>query len=127
MVAHPNEGVCLMRQILVLDDEPLVAMMVEDWLTELGFVTVGPANSVASALRLADEQKIDAAILDVSLGGENCYQVADLLKQRKIPFAFATGRGAEDVDRRFASVTVMTKPYDFETVKGLLDRLLMVL
>ena len=48
-----------MRRILVVDDEPLVAMMVEDWLAELGFQPVGPANSVASALRFASEEKID--------------------------------------------------------------------
>jgi len=112
-----------MRRILILDDEPLIAMMVEDWLTELGFEPVGPANSVASALQLTNDQEIDGAILDVSLGGENCYEVAGILQQRNIPFAFATGRGAEDVDSRFQGVAVLTKPFEFETVKSLMGKL----
>ena len=113
-----------MRRILILDDEPLVAMMMEDWLSELGFEPVGPVSSVASALRATDEQEIDGAILDVSLGaGGNCYEVAEALRERSIPFAFATGRGAEDLDIRFQGVAVLTKPFDFEAVKTLLSSL----
>ncbi len=113
-----------MRRILILDDEPLVAMMIEDWLSELGCMPVGPVSSVESALRSADEEEIDGAILDVSLGaGGNCYEVADVLQRRSIPFAFATGRGAEDLDARFHDVAVLSKPFDFDAVKTLLATL----
>ena len=113
-----------MRRILVLDDEPLIAMMVEDWLTEIGCETVGPANSVASALRLLESEQIDGAILDVSLGGENCYSVADALRTRGIPFTFATGRGADGVDRRFEGSPVVSKPFDFDAIKRAMSSML---
>jgi DNA-binding response OmpR family regulator len=113
-----------MRRILIVDDEPLIAMMVEDWLSELGFEPVGPVGTVASALQITNEQSIDGAILDVSLGsGGDGYQVATFLQERNIPFAFATGRGAEDLDQRFKNAAVLTKPFEFETVKAVLASL----
>ncbi len=57
-----------MVHILVVDDEPLIAMMLQDWLNEIGFKTVGPACNIADALRLVGSEIVDAAILDVSVG-----------------------------------------------------------
>jgi DNA-binding response OmpR family regulator len=113
-----------MRRILILDDEPLIAMMVEDWLTEIGCEAVGPANSVASALRLVESEKLDGAILDVSLGGENSYSVADALRTRGIPFTFVTGRGADGVDSRFEGAPVLAKPFDFDAIKRAMSHML---
>ena len=91
----PAQAVCedylSVPRILVLDDEPLISMLVEDWLTELGCEVVGPARSVEEGLDIAGSAELDAAILDVNLGGKNSFLVADALKQRGIPFAFATG------------------------------------
>jgi CheY-like chemotaxis protein len=111
-----------MSRILVLDDEPLIAMMVEDWLGELGCETVGPANSVASALDLIDGKDVDGAILDVSLGSENSYAVADVLMSRAIPFAFATGRDAEGLDGRYKGALMLSKPFDFDAVKDVVSK-----
>ncbi|MEJ0098106.1 MAG: response regulator [Bauldia sp.] len=82
-----------MPRILLLDDEPLIAMMVADWLAEIGCETVGPADSVASALGFLDGEPLDGAILDVWLGDEDSFPVADTLRRRGVPFAFATGHG----------------------------------
>ncbi len=113
-----------MPRILVLDDEPLISMMVEDWLAELGCETVGPASSVSSALSLIDGAPLDGAILDVSLGDEDCYSVADALRERDIPFVFATGHGIKGVAARFKDAPVLTKPINFEQVKKVIIRLL---
>jgi DNA-binding response OmpR family regulator len=112
-----------MRRILVVDDEPLIAMMVEDWLGELGYETIGPAHSVASALGLINDRELDRAILDVSLGGENSYSVAEVLTTRQIPFAFATGHGASNVDARYRNALMLAKPFDFDAVKGVIGRM----
>ena len=109
-----------MRRILVLDDEPLIAMMVEEWLSELGCETIGPANSVAAALSLIDGNALEGAILDVTLGNENCYSVAEILKNKKVPFAFATGRGADGIDSRYKDALLLAKPFDFAAIKGVI-------
>ena len=62
-----------MPRILVLDDEPLIAMMVEDWLMDLGHEIVGPAHSVASALSLLEQSAPDAAILEGAITGRALY------------------------------------------------------
>ncbi|MGZ3410528.1 MAG: response regulator [Xanthobacteraceae bacterium] len=111
-----------MRRILVLDDEPLIAMMVEEWLLELGCETIGPANSVAAALSLIDGNDLEGAILDVTLGDENCYSVADALNNKNVPFAFATGRGAGGVDSRYKDVMLLAKPFDFAAIKGIVAK-----
>jgi len=113
-----------MLRVLVLDDEPLISMMLQDWLTELAYDTVGPANSTKNALSLVESNVPDAAILDLSLGNEKSYAVAAVLRTRNIPFAFTTGYGEKSVDASFADELIVSKPFDFETIKALLARLL---
>jgi len=111
-------------RILVVDDEPLISMLVEDWLTELGCEVVGPAASVADGLKLAESSKLDGAILDVNLGNETCYPLADALRSRGVPLAFATGDGTLGEVCDFPDPIVVSKPFDFETVKTAVETLL---
>jgi CheY-like chemotaxis protein len=117
---HPSA----MPKILVVDDEPLIALMIADWLEEQGFEILGPAHSVPQALELLATDTAHAAILDVSLGDSDCYDVADALAAKSIPFAFATGYGADSVASRFSNVITVTKPFDFEAVRDVVGRLL---
>jgi CheY-like chemotaxis protein len=111
-------------RILVVDDEPLVSMLVEDWLVELGCEVVGPARSVQQGLDLAGSAELDGAILDVNLGGKTSYAVAETLKQRGVPFAFTTGDGSVNAESGFADPIVLSKPFDFASVKTVLGKLL---
>ena len=113
-----------MPRILLLDDEPLISMLVEDWLRELGCEVVGPARSVQEGLEFVGTSPLDAAILDVNLGGQNCYPVAKALRIKDIPFAFATGDGGVDVESGFVDPILLPKPFDFEAVKSTLAALL---
>lgn len=113
-----------MPRILVVDDEPLVSMLVENWLGELGCEVVGPARSVEQGLDMAGSAELDGAILDVNLSGRNSYAVAETLKQRGVPFAFVTGDGSIDKASGFADPILLSKPFDFEGVKSVLDKLL---
>lgn len=113
-----------MPRILVVDDEPLVSMLVEDWLVELGCEVVGPARSVQQGLDMAGSAELDGAILDINLGGNNSYPVAETLQQRGVPFAFVTGDSAVDAESGFADPIVLSKPFDFEGVKAVLGKLL---
>lgn len=109
-------------RILVLDDEPLIALMVQEWLVELGHETVGPASTVQTALALIDEA-LDGAILDVSVGSQQSYPVADALTERNVPYVFATGHNAQVIDPRFASPIVLEKPFKFEGLCDAVDAL----
>jgi DNA-binding response OmpR family regulator len=110
-------------RILVVDDEPLISMLVENWLDELGCEVVGPARTVEDALALADGQ-LDGAILDVNLGGGNCYPLANVLRARGVPLAFATGDSGLDEGQGFKNPILLPKPFDFEAVKAALNTLL---
>ena len=100
-----------MARILVIDDEPLIAMAVSEWLADLGHVVVGPAADLASALALAEEP-IDAAILDVSLGKDDSAPVARRLIDKKIPFAVASGHEVEN-----SQGTVCIRPCAAQTLR----------
>ena len=108
-----TEGVAGLR-LLVVEDEALVAMLIEDILLDLDCIVIGPVGTVAQALALLrDEEQIDGALLDVNLGGgERSYPVADALAEREVPFVFVTGYGEAGVERRYAPVTVLQKPFD---------------
>jgi CheY-like chemotaxis protein len=111
-------------RILVVDDEPLISMLVEGWLSELGCDVVGPARSVEEGLSLVGGGQLDGAILDVNLAGENSYLVASALHKRGVPFAFATGDGGVAPESGFASPVLLPKPFNFDGVKAVLDKLL---
>ena len=113
-----------MPRVLVLEDEPLIAIMVRGWLTELGCETVGPAHTVPSALALIDGGALDGAILDVTIGDQDCSSVADALRHKGIPFALATGRAPDALSAAYADAPSLPKPYDFAAVRGILSRLL---
>jgi CheY-like chemotaxis protein len=112
-------------RILVLDDEPLIAMMLQSWVEEIDCETIGPAHTARSALDLLQGVRFDGALLDVSLrDNEKCYPVASALRDRRVPFAFLTGYAAEHVDARFGDVPVLCKPLEFESFKGAIAKLL---
>jgi CheY-like chemotaxis protein len=112
-----------MARILVVDDEPLITAMMEEWLLELGHVVVGPAHNLTSALELAGGD-VDAAIVDVSLGKDNSYPLADALIARGLPFALATGYGRDGVAPQYRNQPTLGKPFEFATFRGAIDRLI---
>ncbi|MEA2874135.1 MAG: hypothetical protein QOH67_4111 [Hyphomicrobiales bacterium] len=107
------------RRVMVVEDEALVALVLADQLAELGLSVVGPCSTVAEAKAVADKGDFEAAILDVNLGGELVYPVADLLTSRGIPFVFVTGYGRESIDRRFAGTPVLEKPVERELLEDM--------
>lgn len=112
------------RRILVVEDEALLAAQLVRHLQEIGCVAIGPAATLPEALRLAaSEAAIDAAVLDINIGGRPSWTVADVLAERGIPFIFASGYASTDkVVRRDAEV--MQKPFTREALAQALHRLL---
>jgi PAS domain S-box-containing protein len=105
------------NRVLLVEDEVLVAMMMRDILTELGFSVVGPFSRLAEAMVAAVHEEIDAGIIDVNLSGEFVYPVADVLVAREIPFVFVTGYGVESIDGRFGYVPIVKKPVQRQTLE----------
>jgi DNA-binding response OmpR family regulator len=108
------------RRILVVEDEALIAMDLARVVRRAGCEVVGPAGRVEEALRLAAGQPIDAAILDVNLGGEESFGVADALARRGVPFAFLTGYDGTVLPGRFRGRLVIRKPYDAARLAAML-------
>lgn len=98
------------RTILAVEDEALVAMMLEDILEDAG-CTVICVGHLAQATLLARERDIDAAVLDENLHGQRSYAVADALAIRGIPFIFATGYGDKNLRKLYPDSPVIPKPY----------------
>lgn len=101
------------KRILVVEDEALIAVMVEDMLIELGSEVVGPAATIQAALALAEKEALDAAILDVNVRGERIDPVAEALFARGIPVLFATGYGEVRLASGMAA-SVIDKPYTLD-------------
>jgi two-component sensor histidine kinase len=104
------------RRVLLVEDEPLVAMMMEDALQKLGYSVVGPFTRVSDAMTAAAKGHFDAAVLDVNLGGELVFPLAHLLAESKTPFVFVTGYGPERIEESFANVPVLQKPVQIEAL-----------
>lgn len=99
------------RRVLLVEDEPLVAMMMTQMIGDLGGEVIGPFGTIGEALANLPEQ-IDAALLDVNVGGELVYPLADCLVAREVPITFLTGYDSRSIDKRFASYDVLTKPIE---------------
>jgi CheY-like chemotaxis protein len=106
------------RKVLVVEDEMMIAMLIEDMLDEFGCKLVGPATNVPRALELIDKEKVDIAVLDLNLDGKDTYAIADALRQKHVPFIFATGYGSTGVRPEYGDRPVLQKPFqakDLET------------
>lgn len=111
------------RAVLIVEDEAMVAMMLEDLLQELGCHLIGVASRVETALRKIGTQAFDFAILDINLNGEPSYPVADALASRKLPFLFATGYGKAAIPRKYLDHPVVEKPFRKQELEEALDQL----
>lgn len=99
------------RRVLVVEDEALVAMMIEDILLDAGCHVVGPVAGAADALKLIDETPIDAATLDINLGGENVFPVAQVLADRGVAFILLSGYDPVNVLEQFRGWKILMKPF----------------
>ncbi|MBX6373219.1 MAG: response regulator [Acetobacteraceae bacterium] len=112
------------RRILVVEDEALVAMLVEDALVDAGGEVLGPVATVADAVALLENEAApDAAVLDLNLAGETSVPVADVLAARGVPFVVATGYGAAGLPPEHKDAPVLAKPYDPAELTATLARL----
>ncbi|HSZ53876.1 MAG TPA: response regulator [Caulobacteraceae bacterium] len=100
------------RRVLVVEDEMMIAMLVEDMLADLGCSVVGPAHGLQAAMVLAEEAAdLDAALLDVNLAGQPVFAVADVLRARNVPIVFCTGYGDAGLREADRGAPVLQKPY----------------
>ncbi len=111
-MSEPENAPLSGRRVLVVEDELMIAMLVEEMLTELGYAVIGPAHALDTALDLArTDPAPDVALLDVNLAGEPVFAVADALRQKGVPAIFSTGYGdvaLREVDR---GAPILQKPF----------------
>jgi two-component sensor histidine kinase/DNA-binding response OmpR family regulator len=111
------------KRVLLVEDEPLVSMMLADMLSAFGHKVDGPYSRFSDAIMAAKSNNLQAGILDVNLGGEKTYAVADILTDRKIPFAFVTGYGPDSIVPAFAHAPVLQKPIEAAKLHALLQQI----
>ncbi len=104
------------HSILIVEDEPLIAMMLEDFLDTLGHRVHGTCDTVGSALSEVEKGGFDLAILDVNLKGENVWPVATRLREKKVRFVIATGGHVDPPPPEFDDAPVIEKPYTVDRV-----------
>lgn len=103
----PNQAL----RVLVVEDEALLAMMVEDVLDAAGWSVAAAAASVPDALRAVERGGFDIALLDINLAGHPVFPVADALLARGLPLVFASGYGAEGLREDLRHLPVIAKPF----------------
>jgi CheY-like chemotaxis protein len=107
--------------ILIIEDEPLIAMMLEDFLDSLGHRIIAVADTVSEAMTHVDAGGFDVAILDVHLKGESAWPVADRLAEGGFPFVLATGGLVDPPPQRHAAAPLLAKPYTIDAIEPALE------
>jgi CheY-like chemotaxis protein len=108
--------------VLIAEDEFLIAADTSRIVSQLGCNVLGPAGELSDVLAIIREEKVDAALLDVSLsGGEKVYPAAAQLRGRHVPFAFLTAYGRDGVDPEFEQEALINKPFMEEDLRCFLE------
>ncbi len=107
-------------RILIVEDEPLIALMLADMLAELGFLVAASVAQVDDALAVLVDHPVDIALLDVNIGAQKIDPVADFLAARGTPFIFTTGYGATGVPANHADRTLLQKPFHIDELAAVL-------
>lgn len=109
------------RRVLIVEDESLVAMLLETILEDMGCTPVGPASTIEEGLAMAgDESALDAALLDVNVAGQQIFPVAELLKARGVPFVFSTGYGEGGLPDAWRGQATIQKPFTEAAIRDAL-------
>jgi CheY-like chemotaxis protein len=108
-------------RVLIIEDEAMVAMLLEDILDELGCKVAGTVSELDEALARSAEGRFDVAILDLNLNGSRTFQVAEKLAELRLPFVFSTGYGLAGVPPAFRGVPVLVKPFQEHDLKDALS------
>jgi CheY-like chemotaxis protein len=111
-------------RVILVEDEALIAMIVEEMIADAGCTVIGPAATVEEALALiAKTADADCALLDINLRGAPSWPIADALAARGVPFAFVSGYGKAGIDARFQEATVLAKPIDISQLEAWLGQI----
>ena len=111
------------RSILIVEDEPLIAMMLEDFLETLGHDVVGTCESVEEAMDRVMAGGFDVAIIDIQLkDGKQVWPVADRLAREGTPFILATGGHVDPPPEQHAAAPILSKPYTIEAIAPAIER-----
>ena len=110
------------RRVLLVEDDWMISIMLHDMIEELGFSVVGPMYNVAEGVESAELTQFDFAVLDYDLGnGTDAVPIANILTAKRIPFAFATGKGREEISSEFADIPLIYKPVLPEELKRVIS------
>jgi len=111
------------KNILVVEDEPMIAMLFEDYLDMLGYRCIACVETVDDALEACDKGGFDAVILDVHLGSQLAWPVAEWLQMRDTPFVIASGGTGEGVPPSLANVPILEKPFNIQSFEAAIEKL----
>ena len=100
------------RRVLIIEDEMLIALMLQDMVSNVGFAVEGIATSLPAGIDLARTADAHLAILDINLNGEEAYPIADILRARGVRLIFSTGYGADSLKPEYAFIPKLVKPYE---------------
>jgi DNA-binding NtrC family response regulator len=112
------------RRVLIVEDEAMIAMLLELVLQNADCAVVGPVSSVSSALRLIERQQLDAAVLDFRLGDDDSGEIMDVLKERGVPFLLMTGQSKADLPPRLRQLNLLAKPFEPEALVEAVEKIL---
>lgn len=117
-------GILAGARILVVEDDPFIAMELQDRLSERGAEVMGPVPAVRAALRILETSLPDAAVLDVNLRGEMSTPVAAVLSAAAVPFVLVTGYSRKQLDPDLQDAILLPKPFSSRELAGVLEGLL---
>lgn len=102
------------RRVLVVEDEPMIRLLLDDMLTDIGYTMAAEAGAIDEALNVAKQAEFDVAILDVNLNGQPITPVVDVLVKRGVPFVFVSGYARRGIPEEHSNVPLLQKPFQAE-------------
>ncbi len=102
------------KRVLVVEDEPMIRLLLDDMLTDLGYSMAFEAGRLDEALTVAEQGEFDLAILDVNLNGQPVTPVVDILVQRRVPFVFVSGYARRGIPEAHSKIPLLQKPFQAE-------------
>ena len=111
------------RNVLIVEDEPLIAMMLEDFLDSLGHKVIASVESLGEAMTAVDNGGFDLAVLDVNLKGESVWPVATRLREQGVSFLLATGGHVDPPPSEFRDTALLEKPYTLDRVSKVISEI----